>query len=134
MKSTLRYPLLAALLLSACGAWPAGCGGSAAQAKDGPRTRPRPSRWRPPPPSKAAVAATYSGTTTLEAAEEASVVAKVGGTVSEIYAEEGRQVKAGDALAKLDDADMRYTAEQAEANYDKKQLEFAAVRRSTTAS
>ena len=73
---------------------------------------------------RAQVAATYSGTTTLEAAEEASVVAKVGGTVSEIYAEEGRQVRTGDALARMDDADMRYAAEQAQANYDKKLQEF----------
>ena len=70
------------------------------------------------------VAATYSGTTTLEAAEEASVVAKVGGTVSAIYAEEGRAVRAGDALAKLDDTELRYDAEQTQANYDKKQQEF----------
>lgn len=103
----------------------AGCGGSAAQAKDAPVADTTPAI-----PVEAAtaqrgeVAATYSGTTTLEADQEATVVAKVGGTVSGIFAEEGRQVRAGDALAKLDDADMRYAAEQAQANYDKKQQEF----------
>ena len=101
------------------------CGGEAAQAKDAPAADTIPAI-----PVEAAmaqrgqVAATYSGTTTLEAAEEASVVAKVGGTVSQIYAEEGREVRAGEALARLDDADMRYAAEQAQANYDKKQQEF----------
>ncbi|HSN16870.1 MAG TPA: efflux RND transporter periplasmic adaptor subunit [Gammaproteobacteria bacterium] len=101
------------------------CGGNAAQAKDTATADATPAI-----PVEAAVAqrsqvaATYSGTTTLEAAEEASVVAKVGGTVSQIYAEEGREVRAGDALAKLEDSDMRYAAEQAQANYDKKLQEF----------
>jgi len=117
--------ILASSVLLACTLSLSGCGSDAkaAQAK-------APEDSTPAIPVEAAVAqksqvaATYSGTTTLEAAEEASVVAKVGGTVSEIYAEEGRQVRAGDALARMDDADMRYAAEQAQANYDKKQLEF----------
>ena len=103
-----------------------GCGGDAkaAQAKAPEDTTPA-IPVEASAATRSEVAATYSGTTTLEAAQEASVVAKVGGTVSEIYAEEGRVVRAGDALAKLDDADMRYAAEQAQANYDKKQLEFS---------
>jgi membrane fusion protein (multidrug efflux system) len=117
--------ILASSLLLACSFSLSGCGSDAqaAQAK-------APEDTTPAIPVEAAiaqkgqVAATYSGTTTLEAAEEASVVAKVGGTVSQIYAEEGREVRAGDALAKLDDADMRYAAEQAQANFDKKELEF----------
>ncbi|HEX7966200.1 MAG TPA: efflux RND transporter periplasmic adaptor subunit [Gammaproteobacteria bacterium] len=102
------------------------CGGSAAQAQEAPKADATPAI-----PVEAAVAqrgevaATYSGTTTLEADQEAAVVAKVGGTVAEIYAEEGRAVRAGDALAKLDDAEQRYAAEQAQANYEKKQQEFA---------
>lgn len=101
------------------------CGGSAAQAKDAPVADATPAiPVEASVAQRSQVAATYAGTTTLEAAEEASVVAKVGGTVSQIYAEEGRDVRAGDALAKLDDTEMRYNAEQAQANYDKKQQEF----------
>ena len=70
------------------------------------------------------MAATYSGTSTLEADQEATVVAKVDGTVAQLYVEEGAQVRAGQALAKLDDAKLRFDCEQAQANYDKKQQEF----------
>ena len=117
--------LLAGLMFAGATLSLAGCGGSAAQAKDAPKDS------TPAIPVEAAVAsrgqvsATYSGTTTLEAAEEATVVAKVGGTVSQIYAEEGRTVRAGEALAQLDDTELRYDAEQAQANYEKKQQEFA---------
>jgi membrane fusion protein, multidrug efflux system len=124
-RQTAAVLSLSLLLVTAFGL--SGCGGDAqaAQAKT------EAADATPAIPVEAAtavrseVAATYSGTTTLEAAEEASVVAKVGGTVSEIYAEEGREVRVGDALAKLEDSDMRYAAEQAQANYDKKQLEFS---------
>ncbi|HEX5340010.1 MAG TPA: efflux RND transporter periplasmic adaptor subunit [Gammaproteobacteria bacterium] len=70
------------------------------------------------------VAATYSGTSTLEADQEATVVAKVEGTVSQLFTEEGAQVHAGQALAKLDDAKLRFDCEQAQANYEKKRQEF----------
>lgn len=121
---TLRYTLCG-LLLSLGALSLAGCSGSAAQAKDSPKDATPAIPVETATAQQAAVAANYSGTTTLEAAEEASVVAKVGGTVSAIFAEEGRQVKAGDALAQLDDTEMRYNAEEAEANYEKKQQEYA---------
>jgi membrane fusion protein (multidrug efflux system) len=112
------------LLLSATLALSA-CGGSAAQAKDEVKDATPAIPVEAAVAQRGAVAATYSGTTTLEAAQEATVVAKVGGTVAEIYAEEGRTVRAGDALAKLDDTELRYDCEQAQANYEKKQQEFA---------
>ena len=71
------------------------------------------------------IAATYNGTSTLEADQEATVVAKVDGTISRLYVEEGTEVHAGQALAKLDDAKLRFDCEQAEANYEKKRQEFA---------
>jgi len=112
----------ALLLVSTLGL--SACGGSAAQAKDAPVDVTPAIPVEASVAQRSEVAATYSGTTTLEAAQEASVVAKVPGTVSEIYAEEGRDVRAGDALAKLDDTELRYDAEQAQANFDKKQQEF----------
>ena len=123
MTST-RAPLLAALLALSPLAL-TGCGGSAAQAKEATKDATPAIPVETASAQLGAVAATYSGTTTLEAAEEATVVAKVGGTVSAIYAEEGRPVHAGDALAQLDDAELRYDAEEAQANYEKKQQEFA---------
>jgi membrane fusion protein (multidrug efflux system) len=44
----------------------------------------------------------YATTTSLEAEQEASVVARTQGIVEEIFVEEGDQVKAKDALAQLD--------------------------------
>ncbi len=120
-----RAPLIATLLALATSLALTGCGGSAAQAKEAAKDVTPAIPVETAVAQQAAVAATYSGTTTLEAAEEASVVAKVGGTVSAIYAEEGRQVRAGEALAQLDDTELRYDAEQAQANYEKKQQEFA---------
>ena len=118
--------LFSSLLLSASVLALAGCGGSEAQAaKTDPAKDAAPAiPVEAVAAARGEVAATYSGTTTLEADQEASVVAKVGGTVSQIYAEEGRVVHAGDALAQLDDTELRYDAEQAQANYDKKQQEF----------
>jgi membrane fusion protein (multidrug efflux system) len=125
-----RHPLpliVAALLILASVVGLSACGDSAAAAQTKLDTKDA----TPAIPVEAAtahrgdVAAAYSGTTTLEADQEATVVAKVGGTVAHLYAEEGRQVKAGDALAQLDDTELRYDSEQAEANYEKKQQEFA---------
>jgi membrane fusion protein, multidrug efflux system len=117
--------LFAGLLLLAGSLSLSACGGSAAQAQDTPKDTTPAIPVEAAVASRGSVTASYSGTTTLEAAEEATVVAKVGGTVARIYAEEGRVVRAGDALAQLDDTELRYDAEQAEANYDKKQQEFA---------
>ena len=125
MTST-RTLLLAALLALGTALALTGCGGSAAQAKDASSKDLTPAiPVETATAQLGAVAATYAGTTTLEAAEEASVVAKVGGTVSAIYAEEGRQVRAGEALAQLDDTELRYDAEEAQANFEKKQQEFS---------
>jgi membrane fusion protein (multidrug efflux system) len=125
-----RHPLLsfaaalsiltAVLNLSACGD-----SAAAAQAKVDPKDATPAIPVEASAAHRGDVAAAYSGTTTLEAAEEATVVAKVGGTVARLYAEEGRPVKTGDALAQLDDTELRYDCEQAEANYEKKQQEFA---------
>src|SRR5688572_7088042 len=60
--------------------------------------------------TRGSVAANYSGTATLEAEQEASVVAKVGGVVQRILVEEGARVSAGQILAKLDDG--RYKLER----------------------
>ena len=55
------------------------------------------------PLKRAEMVAVYSGTAPIEAHEEATVVAKVGGEVRQIYVEEGDAVQAGQVLARLDE-------------------------------
>ncbi len=70
------------------------------------------------------VNAIYSGTATLEAEDEASVVAKVGGEIKAIFVEEGEYVKAGQVLAKIDDARLRLEVTRARATLGKLEQEF----------
>lgn len=120
----LRTPLLLTAMTVGLVTGLTACGGSAAHAKTTAKDTTPAIPVETATVQRAEVAATYSGTTTLEAADEATVVARVGGTVARIYAEEGRRVRAGDALAQLDDTELRYDAEEAQANYQKKQQEF----------
>ncbi len=68
--------------------------------------------------------ARYSGTATLETAEEAQVVAKASGIVRELLVEEGDRVEKGQLLARLDDADARNELVQASATLKKYQAKF----------
>ncbi len=61
------------------------------------------------------IAAFFTGTASLEAEEEALVVAKTGGVVMEIFAEEGQYVEQGQPLAKLDDERLVLEMVRAEA-------------------
>lgn len=70
------------------------------------------------------VVAVYSGTATLEADQEAMVVAKVGGEVKEILVEEGDLVKANQVLARLDGDRLRYQLQQSRANLQKLQQDY----------
>jgi membrane fusion protein (multidrug efflux system) len=65
------------------------------------------------------ITASYAGSTNLEAAGEALVVAKVSGVVERIFVEEGDSVKAGQMLAKLDDEQYRLELNQAESILEK---------------
>lgn len=70
------------------------------------------------------VSAFFSGTATLEAEEEAIVVARVPGVVKEILAEEGDRIKRGQILARLDEEQMRFRLNQAQADHNKIAKEF----------
>lgn len=59
------------------------------------------------------VAAFYSGTATLEADEQAVVVAQITGVVLEILAEEGEYVEAGQVLARVETNRYRLEVEKA---------------------
>jgi len=68
--------------------------------------------------------ARYSGTAPIEAFEFATVIAKVGGEIREIFVEEGDDVKAGDILARLDGDRLRLELAASEANLNKLQRDF----------
>ncbi len=60
----------------------------------------------------------------LEAENEVDVVARVSGPVVEILTEEGRSVKAGDLLARIDDRETRNQVAIAKVNRDEAKLAF----------
>jgi len=77
------------------------------------------------PVSRRAIAASYSGTASLEAPNEAQVVAKTSGVLLELLAEEGDRVKAGQVLARIDPERARLELKRTEATLQKLQAEYA---------
>lgn len=71
------------------------------------------------------VEASYTGTASLEAPEEAQVVAKTSGVLLELLVEEGDTVKAGQVLARIDADRTRLEVNRAEATLRKLEAEFA---------
>jgi membrane fusion protein (multidrug efflux system) len=62
------------------------------------------------------IGAWYQSTAVLEAKEEAIVLPKVGGEITELYVEEGDKVEKGALLATLDDRQYKLEIERAKAN------------------
>ncbi len=75
-------------------------------------------------PTRSDIYAVYSGTAPIEAFADATVIAKVGGEVREVLAEEGDDVRNGQILARLDGDRLRLESEQAEANLRKLQRDY----------
>lgn len=75
-------------------------------------------------PTRGDIYAVYSGTAPIEAFADATVIAKVGGEVREVLAEEGDDVRSGQVLARLDGDRLRLEMEQAEANLKKLQRDY----------
>jgi membrane fusion protein (multidrug efflux system) len=71
------------------------------------------------------IAALFSGTATLEAEEEADVVAKATGVVQRLLVEEGDFVQAGDVLAELDSERSSLELMQMEANLKRLENDLA---------
>lgn len=124
--TTMRVSLALMLLI----AWApsillTGCGGNA----NSQGSEPEPEASVPAVPVEAALAsrgqisAFFSGTATLEAEQEAFVVAKAGGIVEEIFVEEGSAVEAGTPLAKLDDERLALDMERARVTLERMQRE-----------
>ncbi|RLA33869.1 MAG: efflux transporter periplasmic adaptor subunit [Gammaproteobacteria bacterium] len=75
-------------------------------------------------PTRGDIYAVYSGTAPIEAFADATVIAKVGGEIREVLAEEGDDVRSGQVLARLDGDRLRLEKEQAEANLRKLQRDY----------
>lgn len=65
------------------------------------------------------ISAYYTNTATLEAVEEADVVAKVRGQITQVLVEEGDAVSKGQILARVEDDQYRIEAERAKATLDR---------------
>lgn len=72
-----------------------------------------------------AISAYYAGTASLEAENEATVVARSTGIVQDIFVEEGDRVKAGQVLAKLDDEKLAFEVNRALSNLKKLEADLA---------
>lgn len=70
------------------------------------------------------IAAYYSTTTTLEAQEEAIIVAKVRGLATRLLVEEGDRVRAGQVIAKLEDDQYKLETTRAKATLDRLYNDF----------
>lgn len=70
------------------------------------------------------IEAAYRGTATLEAEEEATVMARSGGVIEQIFVEEGDRVRAGQVLARLETDKLQLQAAQAKASLDKLEQDF----------
>ncbi|MCG6872755.1 MAG: efflux RND transporter periplasmic adaptor subunit [Gammaproteobacteria bacterium] len=71
------------------------------------------------------IQASWEGSATLRAEEDAMVVAKVAGVVEEILFEEGQPVRSGQVLARLETDRLRLEVERARANMEKLENDFA---------
>lgn len=71
-----------------------------------------------------AIDAAYRGTATLEAEDEAVVMAKTAGVIEQILVEEGQRVRAGQVLARLETERLKLEAARARAEADKAQENF----------
>lgn len=115
----LAFAAILALALAACGR---GGGDAAAQEGD------RPSDAVPVETAtvdRRAISASYSGTATLEAVNEAQVVSKTSGVLLELMVEEGDQVRTGQVLARLDPDRKGLALAQAQSQLQKLQSEYA---------
>ena len=123
-----RLPFRLPLVLLACcltlGAVLSGCG-SDAQSKETNEPEARAAF----PVEVAAVevgtaSAYFTGTASLEAVDEATVVARVGGVVEQVLVEEGQAVRKGQALARLDDERLALEVRRTEVQLQKLESVF----------
>ncbi|WP_187300676.1 efflux RND transporter periplasmic adaptor subunit [Mizugakiibacter sediminis] len=115
-------PLAFSMLLAACG------GGQPAADKEAAAASAR-IPVEAAVASRAPIAASYSGTGTLEAQGETDVVSKTSGVLLKLYVEEGMRVQKGQLLAQLDDAGARASVAQSLAQMRKAEATYARAER-----
>ena len=71
-----------------------------------------------------AIDAAYRGTATLEAENEATVMAKTGGVIEQVLVEEGARVTAGQVLARLETDKLKLQVGQSKASLDRLEQDF----------
>ena len=116
--------VLLAALISACGGGNNNGDGENANASEEDEKEVAPVPVEVESLSRGDVVAVYSGTATLEADQEAQVVAKVAGEVRELLVEEGDIVKANQVLARLDGDRLRFQMRQSRANLQKLEQDY----------
>lgn len=123
--------LLAWVLVVGCGSDDPGSGNAAGGPAAG-GTRPGGGRPAGPPVAVAvgevtrgSIASYYRTTASLEVENEAVIEARIAGTVEEIRAEEGDEVRAGAVVLRLDAREYALRARQAEAQAEKERNRFA---------
>lgn len=114
--------LLAGFMLAACS--PGQKDKGADRAADGEEEAPATVPVEVAPVERGSVYAVYTGTASLETDADALVVAKVGGEVRQILAEEGDRVQADQVMARLDGDRLRLEMERAQANLRKLEQEY----------
>lgn len=75
-----------------------------------------------------AIDAAYRGTATLEAENEATVMAKQGGVIEQVLVEEGDRVRAGQVLARLETDKLRFERARAQADVDRLEQDFTRLK------
>lgn len=70
------------------------------------------------------IEAAYRGTATLEAEEEATVLAKQGGVIEQVLVEEGDRVSAGQVLARLETDKLSFELARNKADMDRLEQDF----------
>ena len=70
------------------------------------------------------IEAAYRGTATLEAEDEATVLAKTSGVIEQVLAEEGQRVSAGQVLARMETERLKLEVARAKAEADKARENF----------
>ena len=71
------------------------------------------------------ISAVYTGTATLEADAEATIMAKVGGEIVSLLVSEGETVTEGQAVARLDDDRLTLEVKRTRANLEKTRQDYA---------
>ena len=119
-----RVPAGAAALFVAAALLLSGCGSNAGNEDKKEESAPPPVTVEAVPVAPRAMAASYSGSASLEARAESQVVAKTSGVALEVLVEEGDVVRAGQVLVRIDADRARLSLAQADVQVKKLEANF----------